>query len=33
LWLTRELARNLGGEMNFAPAGADRIRVELILPV
>lgn len=33
LWLTKELAKNLGGEMNFSPAGPEQIRVELILPL
>lgn len=33
LWLTRELAKSLGGEMNLIPVGEEQIRVELILPL
>ncbi|MHB8809005.1 MAG: nitrogen regulation protein NR(II) [Desulfobulbaceae bacterium] len=31
-WLNKELARSMGGEMKFSPAGEGKMKIELILP-
>lgn len=31
-WLNKQLARNMGGEMKFSPAGEGKMKMELILP-
>jgi signal transduction histidine kinase len=33
MWLSQELARNLGGEMKFGVTSNEKIKVELLLPV
>jgi len=33
MWLSQELARNLGGEMKISITGQGKIKVDLLLPV